>query len=707
MRTILLVAAVMGAVVHAEADEGMWTLYDLPGAVYETMEREGCAVPYDKLYNDSDAIARSVVNFSDYCTGVVVSRDGLVFTNHHCGFEAIRRHSTPENDYMLQGFYASTLAEELPNEDMFVSFMVEQRDVTATLDSLGFDTLDIHAQELLVDSVENAWSKAVKASDPTLRVELKPFYEGNKYYVTIYRDFCDVRLVFAVPKSMGKYGGETDNWMWPRQTCDIAVFRIYADPETGGPATYSENNVPYHPASWARVATDGYTDGSFAMVLGYPGSTSRYISSYGIRQRRDAVNEPCAQVRGVKEAVMSGHMSANPAVRIMYDSKYAESSNYRKNAIGMNKCIDSTGLIVRKADYEREISRYVDSTGFLRGKLDLALLDSLYASRRHLKRAQTFFYETFIGTGELVTRAYDVHNGMEVKGPVHRKKKQYVELPDNGDEWDAALDKDVLAALMTNYRTHVEPQFLPDFYKTIDDAYGGDCARYVDYVYGNTMLLGEERKIYINKKSFYKDCGVAMGLDLTDTYSLIADSLRMTTDIIREQEKYLCAAKIRMEEDKPHYSDANFTMRLTHGRVGGYTLGGAPSGYYTTAESIVCKMDAGSTTPDYYAEPEMRALMSSDDFGEYRDSVTGQMHLCFLTDNDITGGNSGSPVFNGVGELIGLAFDGNWDSLAADIFFDTDLARCICVDIRYVMMMMDKWGHADRLLEELKDDRRE
>lgn len=691
----------MLSVTAAKADEGMWTLYDLPNAVYEQMQAEGFTMPYDGLYNNSNAIKNCVVNFSGYCSGVVVSPDGLVFTNHHCGFEAIRSHSTVEHDYMLNGFYAKSYADELPNKDMFVSFMIEQKDITSKLDSMGINTMLPSRQEAFLDSVENAWSKDVKANDSTLRLEIKPFYEGNKYYATTYRDFTDLRLVFTIPKSMGKYGGETDNWMWPRQTCDFSVFRIYADPKTNGPAEYSENNVPYHPSSWAPVSMEGYKDGDFSMTIGYPGSTSRYLSSYGIRQRRDAINEPRAQVRGVKQDVMIRHMRADEAVRIKYDSKYAQSSNYWKNSIGMNKCIDSTELIRHKADFEAKIRRYQDSTGYLKGKLDFDLMSRLYDKRIAVRRAMTVFTETFFRTNELASRALRAHNGSEVKGPENKKSKQYIEFADNSAEWDEALDKEVYAVLLKNYREQVDAKYLPDFYKTIDSRFGGDYARYVDYLYANSMLMKSGKKIYINKKSFNKDLGVQMGLDIMSMYATLGEPLTASVDSIDVQERYLCAAKIRMEEDMPHYSDANFTMRLSYGQVGGFMLNGKPSGYYTTAESIVDKMNKGDKVIDYFAEPIMKTLFSAKNFDPYTDKTTGKMQLCFLTNNDITGGNSGSPMFNGKGELIGLAFDGNWDSLSGDIFFDSKLARCIGVDIRYVLFMMDRWGHADRLLKEI------
>ena len=701
MKKTSIILATMLAATPVMADEGMWTLYDLPKAAFEQMQSEGFTMPYADLYQSDNAIKNCVVNFSGYCSGVVVSPDGLVFTNHHCGFEAIRSHSTVEHDYMLNGFYAKSFEEELPNENMFVSFMVEQKDVTDYLDKKGINKILPSQQRHFLDSIENVMWKEVKAKDSTLRLEIKPFFEGNKYYATTYRDFTDLRLVFTIPKSMGKFGGETDNWMWPRQTCDYSVFRIYADPKTNGPAKYSKDNVPYKPKHWAPVSLKGYKDGDFAMTIGFPGSTSRYISSFGIRERRDARNAPMAQVRGVKQDVMIRHMRANEAVRIKYDTKFAQSSNYWKNSLGMNKCIDSTGLIRQKAEFEKRIRQYQDTTGFLKGKLDFAKMEQMYDKRLEYAKAAMYFRETFIRTNELASRALKYHNGMQVEGPAGKPKKQYVVFKDNSNEWDEALDKEVYAVLLKNYREHVSADFLPDFYKTIDEKFAGDCAAYVNYVWDKSLLMKSGTKLFINKGAVKKDLGIAMGLDITEMMSKLAVPMQDLNDSIAIQERYLCAAKIRMEEDLPHYSDANFTMRLSYGQVGGYDLGGTPSGYYTTAESIVEKMKKSDSVIEYYAEPIMHELMGAADFGKYTDETTGKLQLCFLTNNDITGGNSGSPMFNGKGELIGLAFDGNWDSLSSDIFFDKKLARCIGVDIRYVLYLMDKWGHADRLIKEI------
>ena len=689
------------ALLPAKADEGMWTLYDLPQAVYDQMKAYGFSLPYEQLYAADDAVKGSVVLFGGFCSGVVVSPEGLVFTNHHCGFEAIRSHSTVEHDYLLNGFYAKTPADELPNEDLFVSFMVSQQDVTPRLAALGIDALPCDKQTELIDSLAAVMTDSVKLTDKTLHVEVDPYYEGNRYYATTYRLFPDVRLVFTVPKSMGKFGGETDNWMWPRQTCDFSVFRIYADPATNGPAEYSERNVPYRPAVWAPVSTDGYKEGDFAMTIGYPGSTERYLSSYGIREMRDAVNAVRAQVRGLKQDIMTRHMQADEAVRIKYDSKFAQSANYWKNAIGMNKCIDSIGIIEQKRAYELRLRHWQDTTGYLKGKLDFNLMSRLYDERFERMRAFYYWGETFNGTSELVARAMKVGNGIEVKGSDTDPSKMYIQFDDDSDTWDAALDKEVLSALLENYRDNVDAKYLPSFFRTIDERFGGDCAAYVNHLYKKSVLMKSGKKLYFNRKKFNSDPGVQLGLSLAEYLAEQREALLPVSDSIEQQEKYLCDAKLRMEQDMPHYSDANMTMRMSYGQVGGFTMNGSPSGYYTTAESIVEKMDKAKSMPEYFAEPIMRELLSAEDFGPYQDKATGKMQLCFLTNNDITGGNSGSPMFNGKGELIGLAFDGNWDSLSGDIYFDKRLARCIGVDIRYVLFMMDKWGHADRLLNEI------
>ena len=687
------------------ADEGMWTLFNLPQAAYEQMKAEGFTMPYEDLYASPKAIKNFCVNFSGYCSGVVVSQNGLVFTNHHCGFESIRSHSTVEHDYMLNGFYAKTYEEELPNEGMFVAFMRSEIDITDRLEALNIHSLSTEKQEEIIDSIESLLDDSVKNVNKDLFVEVKPFYEGNRYYASVYQSYPDVRLVFTVPKSMGKFGGETDNWMWPRQTCDYSVFRVYADKD-GNPAPYSKDNVPYHPESWAPVSMDGYKQGDFAMTIGYPGSTERYLSSYGIQEMRDCDNDPRQQVRGVRQEVMLRHMRASEAVRIKYDSKYAQSSNYWKNAIGMNKCIDSIGIVNQKRDFETRIAKWMEGDDCkIKDKLAALNFDTLgamYAKRAEAMRTLTMLRESFFRTNELTQRAIRYCMGrVPLQGPDNKPKNQYVVFDDNSDEYDMNCDKEMLIALMKNYREQAPAKYLPAFYETIDKRFGGDCEAYVNYVWHKSVLMNSGKKIFTSKKSTLNDPGVKIGLDIIEVQMQLMAAYTENSEKVDDMERLLCLAKVRMEEDLPHYSDANFTMRLSYGQVGGYDIGGYDSGYYTEASSIVKKMDMAAQNFEYEAEPIMRELMSASDFGDYTDKTTGKMHLCFLTNNDITGGNSGSPMFNGKGELIGLAFDGNWDSLSSDIFFDKKLARCIGVDIRYVLYLMDKWGKADRLINEI------
>ncbi|WP_278581157.1 S46 family peptidase [Prevotella denticola] len=702
-KSALLIAGLLAwGSTSMHADEGMWTLYNLPDAVYEQMVAEGFQLPCDMLYNSPDAISNYVVNFSGFCSGVVVSPDGLVFTNHHCGFSAINAHSTVEHDYMKDGFYARNYVEELPNENMFVSFMKNQQDITDRVNRL-IAGKNAEQTEAAIDSLTNHMTDSVKAIDKTLHVTIDPFYEGNKYYATTYQDFPDVRLVFTVPKSMGKFGGETDNWMWPRQTCDFSVFRIYADPKTNGPAAYSKDNVPYHPAHWAPVSLEGYKDKDFAMTVGYPGSTSRYLSSYGIQRRRDIDNTTRVQVRDIKLAIMKKYMDQNEKTRIQYENKYVGSANYWKNSMGMNKCIDSIGLIRQKAEYEAKIQKWLDAKAVKDPavSVDFAKLGKLYETSREPALAQAYWNESFWRTSEFLQRTFDLSRGaIELQGPKGDPKKQYMQFKDNSDEWNLALDKEMTAAMLKNYAGHVPARYLPDFYKTIKDKFGNNYKKYTDWVYANSKLLTKGHKFYNDEKNL-KDPGIQLGVQLIMVYQAIMADLSEKEESIENEEKKLCEAKVQMEMDMPHYSDANFTMRLSYGQVGGYMIGGFNSNYYTTAESIVEKMNRGAKVEDYQAEPVMKELMSVKDFGRYADKTTGKMQLCFLTNNDITGGNSGSPMFDGKGRLIGLAFDGNWDSLSSDINFDRNLARCIGVDIRFVLYMMDKWGHADRLLKEI------
>lgn len=703
MKKLFLLVAGLLSLGSVHADEGMWTLYNLPQPVFQAMQSEGFTLPQNMIYGAPNAISNNVVNFSGFCSGVVVSPDGLVLTNHHCGFSAINAHSTVEHDYMIDGFYAKDFSEELPNENMFVSFMKNQEDITSKVNSLTSGK-NIKKLDAIIDSLTNVMTDSVKKIDKSLHVEIDPFYEGNKFFATTYQVFNDLRLVFTVPKSMGKFGGETDNWMWPRQTCDFSVFRIYADPKTNGPAKYSKDNVPYHPSSWAPVSMQGYQDKSFAMTVGYPGSTNRYLSSYGIQQRRDIENAARIYSRNIKLAIMKKYMDADENTRIQYEDKYVGSANYWKNSMGMNKCIDSIGLIRQKIQYEEKIQKWLKDkkTQDEATNVDFAKLSQLYTKVAAPAKAYIYWLESFWRTSEFFTRATNIYRekGMKHFGTKGTKDFYYF-FNDNSKEWNINLDKEMTAAMLKNYADQVPGEYQPKFLKDIKIKFGDDYKKYTEWLYKKSKLMIEGTKFYPNSKMLKKDPGYIVGKQLFDMFRKINIQVGSDKEAIALQEKKLCQAKVEMEMDMPHYSDANFTMRLSYGQVGGYQLGSWDSNYYTTAESIVEKMKRGDQVEEYKTEPIMMDLMSRKDFGKYADKTTGKMQLCFLTNNDITGGNSGSAIFNGKGEVIGLAFDGNWDSLSSDINFDRNLARCIGVDIRYVLYLMDKWGHADRLLKEI------
>ncbi len=625
MKRIILAITALMAVAGAKADEGMWTLYNLPQAVYDQMKLEGITMSYDDLYNSENALKNAVVDFCDYCSGVVVSADGLLFTNHHCGFEHINKASSVEHDYMRDGFVAKNRKMEIPT-DAFVKFMIKQEDVTSKIVSPAYNAMSTNDKNEFVEKLRMQLEAEAQKVDSSYTVEIDPFYEGNQWIASTYQKFTDVRLVFTAPKSMGKFGGETDNWMWPRQTCDFSVFRIYADPKTNGPAEYSENNVPYKPKRYSKVSLDGYKPGSFAMIMGYPGSTNRYISSFGIQQRRDIMNAAMIDCRKPYLDILRDKMASDQALRIMYEEDFAHAANYYKNSIGMNKCIDSIGLIAQKQKYEAEVQNFVNRTGYLRGKLDLELLKNLYEQEAKSYKAYWYFRECLYSNAEVDSTK------------------------------DVATEVAVSETMIQKYKDNVDEKYQPESFDPVA---------------------------------------------LSALFMSIREDVRDYQRRISEQEQLLTAAVLRMEEDKPQYSDANFTLRLTYGQVGEYMLAGQPSGYYTDAESMVAKMKQGDVIDDYKAQPELIKLMSEKNFGKYADKQTKKMQLCFLTNNDITGGNSGSPVFGDKGQLLGLAFDGNWDSLANDIYFDATLGRTICVDSRYMLYLIDKWGGAKNLIKEI------
>ena len=691
------------------ADEGMWLLGNLRKnkQTDRVMKELGLQMPVNKIYNPKKpSLSDAVVSFGGFCSGVVVSEDGLVFTNHHCGFSSIQQHSSVEHDYLKDGFFARSLDEELPNPELYVRFLLRTEDVTKRVLSAARYAKTETERRVAVDSIMNVIGMEVSEKDSTLTGIVDAYYAGNEFWLSVYRDYNDVRLVFAPPSSVGKFGWDTDNWMWPRHTGDFSVFRIYANTKNG-PADYSPDNVPYHPEYVAPISLDGYKEGSFCMTLGYPGSTERYLSSYGIEEMMNGINQAMIDVRGVKQAVWKREMDRRPDIRIKYASKYDESSNYWKNSIGTNKAIKHLKVLEKKRAAEAALRDWIQSHPEEREKL-IRLFSSLelsYSNRRETNRALAYFGESFINGPELVQLALEILNfdfEAEEKLVITRMKK----LLEKYDNLDLSIDKEVFAAMLKEYQLKVDKKYLPAMYEKIDTLYNGNIQAYVDSLYATSNITSPKGlKRFLERDTTYnliEDPAVSLSLDLIVKYYEMNQSISEASEQIEQGERLFNAAMRRMYADRNFYPDANSTMRLSFGTVGGYTpFDGATYDYYTTVKGIFEKVKEHAGDIDFAVQPELLSLLSSGDFGRYA-NAQGDMNVCFISNNDITGGNSGSAMFNAKGELLGLAFDGNWEAMSSDIVFEPDLQRCIGVDVRYMLFMMEKYGKAGNLVQELK-----
>ena len=690
----------------AHADEGMWVMGNISEKTDSILHSMGLELTSEELYStEHPSLNNAIVQLGGFCSGVVVSNDGLMFTNHHCGFGSIQDHSTTKHDYLKYGFYAKSLEDELPNEGLYVLFHIKTVDVTDLI--LGSVPKDASPEQ--ADSIVNAVStqlmEMVDYSGKGVQSEVNPFYKGSKYFLSVYQRYDDVRLVYAPPQCLGKYGGDTDNWMWPRQTCDFSVFRIYAD-KNNAPAEYSKDNVPFHPQWYAHVSTQGYHDGSYAMTLGYPGSTDRYLSSYGIESTMCTENDVRYQVRGVKLDILNEAMRQSDALRIMYASKHASSSNYWKFSLGQNTALDNLKVVDEKRQLEKDLMDWAAEDTVARGRY-LGITDSLkviYQRERDALYGYNLWVESFYSGSDILS--FVIKNMMRaVQGgedDFHKKvQKAYRDI-------DVATDKKVFLALLQNYIQHVpNPDFLPQgIQHEVDSIWNGNYQLYVDNLYANSIFARPDELEEVHDFSeLMEDPMVEVALQSVATlYSMMGhvggtgEYERLLGDGIRE-----------MNHDHEYYPDANFTMRLSYGLCkpidfapGTTGLKEEATNLITSPRSFLNKHDQNPDNLDFELIPQVYKWMKSGKFSkQYIDPRTGQLPLCFLTTNDITGGNSGSGMFDGKGRLIGLAFDGNWEAMSGDLKFDNALQRCIGVDIRYVLSVMDDYSHAKRLIKEL------
>lgn len=701
------VALCLIAVGQVHADEGMWVLKELNKQNLERMKELGFTPSYEQLYSETDpCVANAVVIFGGGCTGITVSNEGLIFTNHHCGFGSIQQLSSVEHDYLKNGFVSQTKEEELPVPGLKVRYLRETVDVSDRINSEIGSIKEEHKRLAAADSIGRVIADSI-GNNEFRAADVIPFYNNNKYFLIVYDVFRDVRMVFAPPSSVGKFGGDTDNWMWPRHTGDFSVFRVYAD-ANNQPAEYSKDNKPYTPKYVAEVSLQGYKDKDYAMTIGFPGSTDRYLCSWGVQQRIEDSNKPRIEVRGIKQAIWKDAMLASDAVRIKYASKYAGSSNYWKNSIGMNKGLANLDVVDRKRKEEADFAAWVAQSPARQEKYGevLGLLEKGYTSTNEYRKIATYLGEAFMSGAEIVRLARMIQS-VDVKGSKPEEIDEFLEGPLKAfyKDYEPTLDQKVLAAMMKIVKERVPAEHLPDIYAKVDKKYKGDYGKYAADVFKKTGILSydnvakmlKDPKLYAKLK---KDPAAELSLSALIS---IFELQQMTGDAyydIEKGERLYFAGLKEMYPEKALPSDANFTMRLSYGSVGGYRpYDAAWYDYYTTQKGVFEKENPESD--EFWVQPEILELLRSKDFGQYANEK-GDLQLCFLSNNDITGGNSGSPVFDKNARLIGLAFDGNWEAMSGDIAFEPDLQRTISVDIRYVLYMIDKWGKCPRLINELK-----
>ena len=699
MKKILAILLAACLTVGAAADEGMWLLPLLEKMNIKTMRQMGCRLTADEIYSvNHTSLKDAVVIFGNGCTGEVVSDKGLLLTNHHCGYSSIQSLSSVEHDYLANGYWAMTYGEELPVEGLTVTFLESFRDVTAQVEKATKGCEDPKEFEKALNEISDKLTAPLHAADTFVNASVVSFFGGNAYYLIGYKIYRDIRFVGAPPSSIGKFGADTDNWMWPRHTCDFSVFRIYSD-ANGNPAEYSADNVPYTPKKKLNISMKGVNDGDFSMILGYPGRTNRFMTSSEVAQQRDISNTIGIYCRGERQKILLEDMLADPAVKIQYASKYSGSTNAWKKWRGMNEAFARLDVEQRRAQEEKAFSEWVGARKDRRKKYGTALdnINRAVAERAPWLRMSTYLRETLANV-EIMNVASTVSSfGGEVavaEPLIERFYKNY----------SPSTDRKVTKRMLEIYRDNVREEYHPKFYGTIKEKFGGDIGAFVDNLFDTSVFVSREKLDAAlagdnSSEVIAADPALTMFNDVMETYMAISDRLKGVRELADTGHKAYIGGQLEMKKGEAMYPDANFTMRLTYGKVASYAPRDAVVyDYFTTLKGVMEKEDPDNW--EFVVPARLKELYQARDFGRYA-RPDGEMPACFIMTGDITGGNSGSPVLDGDGNLIGLAFDGNWESMSGDIIFEPDLQRCICVDIRYVLFIIDKFGGCPRLIDEM------
>jgi len=695
-----------------KADEGMW----LPTLLKQLNEKEmkamGMKISADDIFSlNHSSMKDAIVLFGRGCTGEVISNQGLLLTNHHCGFGQIQDHSSLENDYLKEGFWAKNKSEELPNPGLSVTFIVSMRDVTAEiLKDVNPDFSETERENFVA---ARSLEIVAKAKENThYEALIKPMYNGNEYMLIVTEVFRDVRLVGAPPQSIGNFGKDTDNWMWPRHTADFSLFRIYAGPDNL-PAEYSPNNKPYIPKYHFKISTSGISENDFTMVYGFPARTNEYLTSYAVDQIVNQNNPLKVDLRAKRLGVMNEYMNANRAVFIKYADKYSGVSNYHKKWAGEAKGLRKAHAIERKRELEFEFNKRISESTLYKEYLELLpKFEEQYQKISPIQHELDLFSEGLLNS-EIIRFAYGMKqlaelNSGDKANSENLKKEAITKIKNHFNDYYKELDKELSKVVFYEYYSKTTKDFIPSYYYLSKNSNEMQIHNSIDSLFEQSIfddesallnLLNKDDSVIVSAVS--NDPAMMLAKYYYDKYynDIIKEYREINNKLIPLNRRYVEALRIVIPEKK-YYPDANQSLRVAYGKAEGYSPADATEyEWYTTAEGILEKNDSGN--PDYEIPAKLRTLIENRDFGKYADKQ-GQLRTCFAASNHTTGGNSGSPVFNAKGELIGTNFDRNWEGTMSDVYYDINQVRNITVDIRYTMFIIDKFAGAGHLIEELE-----
>jgi hypothetical protein len=708
--TAILITLILSIGSKVKADEGMWLLPLIEKLNIGKMTELGLKLSSEDLYSLNKAsIKDAIIIFGGGCTGEIVSPQGLILTNHHCGYSSIQANSTVEHDYLRDGFWAMSREEELPNPTLSVTFLISIEDVSTRVLANVKDGMNESERNSAVNEARLGIEKEAGEGN-NYRVQVGSFYGGNYFYLLIYERYTDVRLVGAPPSSIGKFGSDTDNWEWPRHTGDFSVFRVYSGPD-GKPARYSKENIPLKPRHYLPVSLKELNKDDFAMIMGYPGRTNRYMTSFEINELLQITHPDRIKIRGIKQDIWMKDMQADQKVNIQYSAKYFGSSNYWKYSIGQKAGLERLKVKAKKEEIENQFNKWVVANPERKSKYGEALnmIKTSIEGRAEFYNAQQYVNECIQGCELLqmnrlastIISVLKLEDSQKTDDLLSQIKD---EAGDLYKDYNPPTDQKSMKAMLKLYRSDIPAKFHPDFYTTVvDKKFRGDIDKFVDDMFARSVFSSEEKLVaFLDKpllKTLESDPVRLTALSFNKVISEVSKGSAQFSEGLATGKRLWVAALMEMVPEKTRYPDANSTMRLSYGTIQDYDpRDGVTYKYYTTLQGVVDKYKPG----DYEFDLPQRLidLNNRKEYGRYGSSK-GYMPVCFLTTNDITGGNSGSPVMNGNGELIGLAFDGNWESMSGDIAYEPELQRTIAVDIRYVLWIIDIYAGAKHLVDEM------